>query len=100
MSKFCMVLLAPPNIEEKLLDVLLQAVREAVFTSTPAFSHCMSHGRLSSMEQVMGRSAAVQIQILLSEPAMNELIARLREEFRGSGLRYWASLLALEGVIE
>ena len=100
MSRFCMVLLAPPNIEEKLLDVLLDAVGDEVFTSVPTFSHGMSHGRLSSMEQVMGRSAAVQIQILLTEPAMNDLVARLQEEFRGTGLRYWASALVLEGEIE
>lgn len=100
MSNFCLVLLAPPSVEEKLLDVLLGTVGNEVFTSIPTFSHGTSHGRLSSVEQVMGRSAAVQIQIVLTEEEMNDLLERLRNEFRGTGLRYWASALALQGEIE
>ena len=100
MSRFCLVLLGPPSLEEKLLDVLLDAVGDEVFTSIPTFSHGTSHGRLSSVEQVMGRSAAVQVQILVTEPEMTDLVQRLRDEFRGTGLRYWASALAAEGEIE
>ena len=100
MSRFCLVLLGPPSLEEKLLDVLLDAVGDEVFTSIPTFSHGTSHGRLSSVEQVMGRSAAVQVQILVTEEEMTDLLQRLREVFRGTGLRYWASPLALDGEIE
>ena len=100
MSNFCLVLLAPPFVEEKLLDVLLEAAGTEVFTSTATFCHGMSHGRLTSIEQVMGRSAAVQIQILVSEAQMNDLLERLRIEFRGTGLRYWASALVQEGEIK
>jgi biotin synthase-related radical SAM superfamily protein len=100
MSRFCLVLLGAPSLEEKLLDVLLDAVGDEVFTSIPTFSHGTSHGRLSSVEQVMGRSAAVQVQILVTEKEMTDLVQRLREEFRGTGLRYWASALAAEGEIQ
>ena len=100
MSRFCLSLLTSPSIEEKLLDVLLDAVGNEVFTSVPTFSHGTSHGRLSSVEQVLGRSAAVQVQILVTEEEMNELLQRLREDFLGTGLRYWASPLAVEGEIE
>ncbi|MHB1123179.1 MAG: DUF3240 family protein [Ramlibacter sp.] len=98
--KLCLTLLAAPSVEEKLLDVLLDAVGEEVFTSVPTFSHGTSHGRFSNVEQVLGRSAAVQVQILVSEEEMNDLLRRLSEEFRGTGLRYWASALAAEGEIE
>jgi hypothetical protein len=98
--KLCLTLLAAPSVEEKLLDVLLDAVGEEVFTSVPTFSHGTSHGRLSNVEQVLGRSAAVQVQILVTQEEMNQLLERLREEFRGTGLRYWASALAAEGEIE
>ena len=37
--ELCLVMVAPPEIEEKLLDVLLAAVGNEVFTSTPSFSH-------------------------------------------------------------
>lgn len=95
--KMCLTLLAAPSVEEKLLDVLLETVDEEVFTSVATFSHGTSHGRLSSVEQVLGRSASVQIQILVTDEQMNLLLERLRVEFRGTGLRYWASALMTEG---
>jgi hypothetical protein len=98
-AKFCLVLLSPPSIEEKLIDMLLSEVGNQVFTNAPLFSHGVAHGRFNAVEQVMGRSAAVQMQIVLSEPAMTALLQRLQSEFRGTGLRYWASQLALDGEI-
>ncbi len=100
MSKFCLTLLSPPSIEEKLLDLLLDAVGNEVFTSVPAFSHGLSHSRLSNEEQVMGRSASAQFQIIVTEQEMTALLQRMRDEFRGTGLRYWVSPLVTEGEIE
>ena len=87
-------------MEEKLFDVLLDAVPDKPFTSTASSTHGIPHGRLSNLEQVMGRSASVQVQILLNEPDLDALIPRLHDEFRGSGLRYWASPLILDGEIQ
>ena len=100
MSKFCLALSIPPSVEEKLLDVLLGAVGDKGFTSVPTFSHGTPRGRLSNLEQVMGRSASVQVQILVTEEEMDDLLQRLRDEFHGSGLRYWASPVVVEGEIE
>ena len=99
MSEFCLVLIAPPEIEEKLLDVLLAAVGNEVFTSTPSFSHGTAHGRLSSVEQVLGRSRSVQVQIVVTETEMAQLLQQLRASFAGTGLRYWALPLAAVGEI-
>ena len=100
MSDFCLVLLCPASVEEKLLDVLLGPMGDKGFTSVSAFSHGPARGRLSSLEQVMGRSATVQVQVLVTEEQMNDLLQRLRNEFHGTGLRYWASPVAVEGEIE
>ena len=100
MSRLCLTLMAPPSIEEKLFDLLLESEGDELFTSVPAFSHGMSLGRLSSLEKVLGRSASVQVQILVTEEEMNRLLDRLRQQFPGSGLRYWASPLALEGEVK
>ncbi len=99
MSEFCLVLIAPPEVEEKLLDVLLAAVGNEVFTSTPSFSHGTAHGRLSSVEQVLGRSRSVQVQIVVTETEMAQLLQQLRASFAGTGLRYWALPLAAVGEI-
>ena len=100
MSEFCLVMLCAPDIEEKLLDVLLTAVGNEVFTSMPSFSHGTAQGRLSSVEQVLGRSRSVQVQIIVTEDEMAQLLGLLRESFAGTGLRYWALPLAVQGEIE
>ena len=99
MSELCLVMVAPPEIEEKLLDVLLAAVGNEVFTSTPSFSHGTAQGRLSSVEQVMGRSRSVQVQIIVTAAEMATLLPLLRASFAGTGLRYWAMPLAALGEI-
>lgn len=99
MPEFCLVMVAPPEVEEKLLDALLSAVGNEVFTSTPSFSHGTAQGRLSSVEQVMGRSRSVQVQIIVTEAEMAALLQELRTSFAGTGLRYWAMPLAALGEI-
>jgi len=99
MPSLCLTLVSPPEIEEKLLDTLLDVAGNEVFTSTPTFSHGTAHGRLSSTEQVMGRSRSVQVQVLLRTEEMTRLLQTLRESFKGTGLRYWAWPLAAEGEI-
>lgn len=99
-DKLCLTLLCPPTVEEKLLDLLLEAAGQAVFTSTPIFSHGLAPNSLNPAEQVMGRSASVQLQIIVEDADIEPLLQRLREAFRGTGLRYWASPLLLEGEIE
>ena len=100
MPEFCLVLRCPASVEERLVDVLLDAVGDQSFTSVPAFSHGAAHQGLSPADQVMGRSASVQMQIVLTEQSLNDLLQRLRDEFRGAGLRYWTIALASQGGIE
>ncbi len=99
MSKFCLALVCPPAIEEKLLDALLVSAGDEVFTSTPTFSHGTAHGRMANLEQVMGRSHSVKVEIIVTEGEMTRLLQTLRESFKGTGLRYWAWPLADEGEI-
>ena len=42
--KLCLTLLAAPSVEEKLLDVLLDAVGEEVFTSVPTSTDAVMLG--------------------------------------------------------
>lgn len=99
MSEFCLTLVCPPSIEEKLLDALLVSAGNEIFTSTPTYSHGTAHGRMANLEQVMGRSHSVRVEILVTEEEMTRLLQTLRESFRGTGLRYWAWPLAAEGEI-
>lgn len=97
MADYCLTLICPPSVEEKLLDTLLAAAGSEVFTSTPTHSHGTAQGRLTAEEQVMGRSRAMQVQVLLTRDELDRLRALLQREFAGTGVRYWATPLALEG---
>ena len=99
MSKFCLTLIGPREIEEKLLDALLTTVKGEIFTSTPISSHGTLEKRLSNVEKVMGRSRSVQVQIVTSDEELARLTELLQQLFKGTGLRYWASALAVEGEV-
>lgn len=99
MANFCLTLLCPPSGEEKLLDWLLSTSDCEVFTSIAASSHGLAHSSLSPSEQVLGHSASAQIQLMADEALVDRLLAQLREDFRGAGIRYWAFPVVLEGDI-
>lgn len=99
MSRYYLNLICPPVVEEKMLDMLLDSDDYAIFTSVPVHSHGTAHGRLSTLEQVMGRSRSTHIQILLGEDAMARLLEHIKKEFTGTGIRYWATPVACEGEI-
>ena len=99
MSEFCLTLICAREIEEKLLDTLLTHLDAEIFTSTPTFSHGTAQGRLTNVEKVMGRSRSVQVQILATQAELTSLIALLQQRFKGTGLRYWACALAVNGAV-
>lgn len=99
MSKFCLTLICAREVEEELLDTLLTIVEGEVFTNSPTFSHGTAQGRLSSVEKVVGRSRSAQVQIVTTDEEMASLTELLKQRFKGTGLRYWASALSTEGEV-
>ena len=97
MADYCLTLICPPPVEEKLLDLLLASVGSEVFTSTHTHSHGIAQRRLTATEQVIGRSRAMQINVLLSTDELGRLRELLQQEFAGTGVRYWATPLAFDG---
>ena len=97
MADYCVTLICPPIVEEKLLDMLLVNAGSEVFTSTPTYSHGTAQGQLTATEQVMGRSGAIQVNVLLSHAEFDQLRVVLGQEFAGAGLRWWAVQIASEG---
>lgn len=100
MSDYCLSLICDPDVAEKLLDTLLASVPGQIFTSTPTFSHGTPPDRLTREEQVLGHRRSLQIQLVASEQQLGDLLTQLRRDFPGTGLRYWATELSLQGVIE
>ncbi|HOZ25746.1 DUF3240 family protein [Dokdonella sp.] len=98
MPDFNCSILCSPDVEEKLLDQLLVAFADDVFTSTPTFAHGVAHAALSTAEQVLGRARATMVQVLLKQDEWPALKALLVGEFAGTGLRYWLTPVLEEGV--
>lgn len=98
MSELCLTISAPAALEEKLLDVFLEL--EERFDTAPAFTHGNSHAAMRGDERVRGRTGSVQVTLLLAQAQVEPILSRLREDFRGTGLRYWAVPLAVQGEIE
>lgn len=99
MSERCLTLLCPPELEEKLLDLLLMSPNVKLFTSTVAFAHGLAHEHLDQTEQVLGRARATEIKVLLAATEQTALLTSLRTQFAGAGLRYWMTTVLEAGEI-
>lgn len=89
MSEFCLTLICPKNLDEKLLDVLLATPEVRLFTSMSIAAHGLAHERLSVSEQVLGRAMATQVQVLFSEKDKAMLLEKIKQSFIGTGVQYW-----------
>jgi hypothetical protein len=89
MSDLCLTLLCPPAVEEKLLDLLLLSPHVSVFTSAPTSAHGLAVNGLSQTEQVLGRSFATQVQVIIGSAEKDALLAAIQAQLAGAGVRYW-----------
>lgn len=99
MSELCLTLICPPAVEEKLLDLLLLSPEVTFFTSTATAAHGTAHDDLDQTEQVLGRARATGIQVILDATDQAALLAAIRQQFAGAGLRYWLTPVAEAGEI-
>jgi hypothetical protein len=100
MPDTCLTLLVPPSVADALFDILLDAQGIGSITSAPAAIHTVTHQQWTNSERVLGRGNALQVQLLLDQAALGPLLEQLKTDMKGSGLRYWAQPLILQGEIE
>jgi hypothetical protein len=99
MTELHLTLLCPPDIEEKILDLLLLTPEVRVFTSAPTAAHGLGLSELNTTEQVLGRARMVQVEALLSEEHKDALLLVIRREFARTGVRYWLAPVVESGDI-
>lgn len=99
LSELCLTLLCPPEVEEKLLDLLLMSPNVMVFTSTATAAHGLAHEKLDQTEQVLGRALAIEIQVIFAATDKAALLEVMRQQFAGAGLRYWVTTVIEAGEI-
>ncbi len=89
MTLCCLTLLCPPELEEKILDLLLVEASVRLFTSAPSFTHGLHPQSLDRLEKVLGRGHSVSIQLLLNGEAAAALLDSLRATLTGTGVTFW-----------
>jgi hypothetical protein len=100
MTDVLLVLIAPPELEEPLIDWLLERDAISGFTGLPAYGHSRNHGRYSLLEQVSGRQRRAIFQVQAETDEAQSLLGALRTEFSGTGLHYWVLPLIEAGHLD
>ncbi len=98
-KEYLVTLNVPPGLEEAVVDCLLTLESEHGFSSFPVNSHDHKNEGLSLAEQVSGRQKKIRFQMYVPEQGLAALLAQLRAEFSGSGIKYWVLPVIENGVI-
>jgi hypothetical protein len=99
MSACLLTIIAPPALEETLVDWLLEEGRVDGFSTVASFGHGARQTGMSLLEQVTGRQRRVQFQVQTSANTATALVAHLREHFSGAGLYYMVTPVLESGRI-
>jgi hypothetical protein len=91
------VLNAPPDLEEPIVDWLLAKEGSAGFTSFPVYGHSASHDGLSPAEQVSGRQRRQQFQIQIPASDVDGFIDSIQKSFGAAGIHFWVLSLTRGG---
>ena len=99
--KTLLTLVVPAALEEDLTDFLLAHPGLASgFTTLAAYGHGASAHAQSIAEEVSGRVAQTQFQIVAEQAAAQALLAALKAHARIPGLAWWLSPITDFGSIE
>jgi len=93
-----LTIIAPPVMEEELIDWLLTQSNITGFTSQAANGHGSGH-EMSVAEQVTGRRRQITFMIELQKLMAESIIDDLKQHYSGSGLHYWLMPLSERGSI-
>jgi len=93
-----LTIIAPPKMEEPLVDWLLIQSDIKGFTSQVAYGHGSGH-EMSLAEQVSGRRRQVTFWIELEKIKAESILVDLKQNFLGTGLHYWLLPLSESGSV-
>lgn len=96
-----LILIAAPNLEEMLVDLLLQQSAISGYTTSNVSGHGTSNEavKLSLVEQVTGRQKRVQFMLHAALPVLHELIADLKGKFQNADIHYVLQPILETGTI-
>lgn len=88
MNQGLLILLAPPNLDETMVDLFLEQTALSGFTSGNVSAHGNSNSNLSLLEQVTGRQQKTQFMVYADFVELQRLIDILKTKFANKDLRY------------
>lgn len=84
-----LTLVAPPALEDALLEALLEHPATESFSSSPGRGHGAHPDRLTVAEQVSGWRREVRVEVLVRTEDLDALLAALRERIPSDTVRWW-----------
>lgn len=88
-AQVLVVLTAPPEIGDLIVDWLLARDVPLGFTSSLVSGHSTNHEGLSTAEQVRGRQNRLQFQVQMPADASEEFLAEAAASIAAAGVHYW-----------
>jgi len=86
-----LVLLAPAERRDDLVDALMGLDRVSGFTLTPSLGFSREHSHFSVREQVAGYREYSRFEVLLEKKDLEAVLEALRPACGNERLRYWVS---------
>lgn len=88
MEKCLLLIYAAPALEEALEDWLLEHDYVSGFSTAEVYGHGQRPSGMTLLEQVTGHQRRMQFMIEAKHDVAVQLVAGLREKFKGTGLHY------------
>lgn len=99
-GKACLlVLIAAPQIEQKVADWLLAHDGVLGFTEQMIRGYSREHGSFSITEQVAGWQKQAMFHVQTTENDVRDLVRGLKEDLSGCEMAYWVMPLSESGLI-
>lgn len=86
----CLTIVLPKSFEEDLVDNLLEHPEWVTgFTTTDVNGHGQNVAYHAAAEEVRGRVARVQVQVVMHPEQAPLLVAHLKQALRSTEIAYW-----------
>ena len=91
MSNALLNIIAPPELEDIIVDWLLEQAYVQGFTSYPVYGHGERPEKLSLAEQVTSRQRRVKFEVNGTEEQVRAAISSLRQDLGNCDIYFWAT---------
>jgi hypothetical protein len=89
MEQFLLIIIAPPSIEETIVDWLLEADDIDGFSSNESFGHGVRHIGMNLVEQVTGRQKKIEFIVCAEAGIIRRLVGEMHDRFSEVGVHYF-----------